>query len=245
MLKYILKRLGQTLLILIGVSLIIYFLVRLMPIDFVLTKVQAMNQKGSLSEEDIRMIYESYGLGDNSFFGIVKGYVVWLFDAVTGNFGKSFLYGIPVVQVISKYMGTSFAIAAIAIVFEYLIAIPLGVTAATHQYSIRDYAVTVFVMVGISLPSFFFGQILKKFFGVGGGWLEWFPIGGTIDANSSATGLLDIADRLPHGASHHGHGGALHRRHDALHAHQHARSAQFRLYPHGACERAFGDESHL
>ena len=90
MLKYILKRLGQTLLILIGVSLIIYFLVRLMPIDFVLTKVQAMNQKGSLSEEDIRMIYESYGLGDNSFFGIVKGYVVWLFDAVTGNFGKSF-----------------------------------------------------------------------------------------------------------------------------------------------------------
>ncbi len=198
MLKYILKRLGQTILILLGVSLIIYFLVRLMPIDFVKTKLIEMSQGKPVDESVVEAMYKAYGLGDNSFWGILSGYVNWLWDAVRGNFGTSFKYGIPVVKVVAKYMPTSFAIAAIAIVFEYLIAIPLGVTAATHQYSIRDYAVTVFVMVGISLPSFFFGQILKKIFGEGAGWLEWFPVGGTVSPNGAEGGIMLFLDRLYH-----------------------------------------------
>lgn len=198
MLKYILKRLGLTVLILLGVSLIIYILVRLMPIDFVLNKVNEIQNKGKLDEEAIRAMYRAYGLEDSSFLGILKGYVSWLWKMLQGDFGTSFVYGAPVLTVIAKNMGTSFTIAFIAIIFEYLIAIPLGVTAATHQYSIRDYVVTVLVMIGISLPSFFFGQMLKKIFGIGGGFLGWFPIGGSVSESGSTEGIALMFDRLYH-----------------------------------------------
>ncbi len=75
-----------------------------------------------------------------------------------------------------------------------MIAIPLGITAATHQYSIRDYAVTVFVLIGISLPAFFFGQMLKDIFA---NKLQWFPAFGmgdpSIDYGSAAERLVAYA----------------------------------------------------
>ena len=157
MLKYIAKRLAYALLILLGVSLIIYFLIRLMPVDFIQDKINAINQGGAtVTEETVQAMYEMYGLGDNSFSGILKGYFTWLSALVRFDLGTSFVYGIPVADVIVEHMGISFAVALIATIFEFLIAIPLGITASTHQYSLRDYLVTVLVMIGISLPSFFF-----------------------------------------------------------------------------------------
>jgi peptide/nickel transport system permease protein len=70
-----------------------------------------------------------------------------------------------------------------------LIAIPLGITAATHQYSIRDYLVTIFVLIGISLPSFFFGQMLKDIFA---NKLKWFPVSGLLSADALSGGELFI-----------------------------------------------------
>ena len=80
------------------------------------------------------------------------------------EFGTSFINGREVLSELfsADRLGTSFIVAAIATLFEFLIAIPLGITAATHQYSLRDYLVTVLVLIGISLPSFFFGQMLKE-----------------------------------------------------------------------------------
>ena len=165
MFKYILKRLVMSVFILLGVSMIIYFLIRLMPVDFIQDKINAINQGGAtVSEETVNAMYEMYGLGDNSLWGILKGYFSWLGALARFDLGTSFVYGIPVADVIFEHMGISFAIALIATVFEFLIAIPLGITAATHQYSFRDYLVTVLVMIGISLPSFFFGQMLKDLF---------------------------------------------------------------------------------
>jgi peptide/nickel transport system permease protein len=92
-------------------------------------------------------------------------------------------------------MGVSFAVALIATFFEFMIAIPLGVTAATHQYSLRDYIVTILVMIGISLPSFFFGQMLKDFLALK---LGWFPASGLIDATASNTGLALLGDYAMH-----------------------------------------------
>lgn len=80
-------------------------------------------------------------------------------------------------------------VALIATIFEFLIAIPLGITAATHQYSIRDYVVTVLVMIGISLPSFFFAQVLKYVFSTELGWL---PTAGGEDATQSVTGIAAV-----------------------------------------------------
>ena len=196
MVKYIAKRLAYALLILLGVSMIIYFLIRLMPVDFIQDKINAINQGGAtVSEETVNAMYEMYGLGDNSFMGILKGYFNWLAALARFDLGTSFVYGLPVADVIFEHMGISFAIALIATIFEFMIAIPLGITAATHQYSLRDYVVTVLVMIGISLPSFFFGQMLKDALALK---LGWFPASGLIDATASYTGVQLLLDYARH-----------------------------------------------
>ena len=195
MLKYILKRIGLAILILIGVSLIIYFLIRLMPVDFIQNKVNAMNQSNTVPADAVEKLYEMYGLDNSGFKGIVKGYFNWLGALAKLDLGKSFVDYAPVSEVIAKNMGISFAVALIATIFEFMIAIPLGITAATHQYSFRDYLVTVLAMIGISLPSFFFGQMLKNVFALE---LGWFPSQGTLSGAGSATGLALIPDYLAH-----------------------------------------------
>ena len=189
MLKYIVKRLALSVLILVAVSLIIYFLVRLMPIDFV-----ASNAGMNSEPETLDKIREQLGLSYNSFVGIIKGYFNWLgnlFEVENGviTLGKSFDGQKPVSQIIRQGIPTSFVVAFIATIFEFLIAIPLGITAATHQYSFRDYLITVLVMVGISLPSFFFGNVFKAIFA---DLLGWFPVSGGTDASQSTTGIMDV-----------------------------------------------------
>jgi peptide/nickel transport system permease protein len=196
MLKYILKRLGLAVLILLGVSLIIYVLVRSMPVSFIEGKIAEMNQGGAtIPEETVESMKKLYGLEDDSFMGILKGYVNWLGKLVQFDFGTSFKYGAPVIDVIRDHMGVSFAIAFVAVILEFLIAIPLGITAATHQYTARDYVVTILVMIGISLPAFFFGQVLKDLFA---NKLGWFPPSGMTDASQSYTGVYLLLDYLKH-----------------------------------------------
>ncbi len=197
MFKYILKRIGISLLILLGVSFILYALLRCMPTDFVELKVLNLTQTSNtgVTDELIQQMYAAYGLDGN----IIEGYFNWLSNVAKLEFGTSFISQRPVIDEIFNVdrIGTSFLVAAIATVFEFLIAIPLGVTAATHQYSVRDYVVTVFVLIGISLPSFFFGQMLKDIFA---NKLGWFPVSGMVDASMSyKPGSLEaIMDYLHH-----------------------------------------------
>ena len=195
MLKYIIKRLALSVFILLGVSLIIYVLVRCMPVNYVEQKLSALSGNSSLDATAVEKMYEMYGLADDSFLGILKGYGGWLSSLCRFDFGKSFVYGDSVLNVIVDHMGVSFAVAIIATVFEFLIAIPLGITAATHQYSLRDYIVTIFVMVGISLPAFFFGQVLKNLLAMK---LGWFPPSGLVDATQSLTGMALLGDYFKH-----------------------------------------------
>ena len=196
MLKYIVKRLLLAALILLGVSLIIYVLVRCMPYDYVSNKISALQSSTALDATAVEKMYEMYGLTDNSFLGILKGYANWLAALCRFDFGKSFVYGDSVLNVIVDHMGVSFAVALIATFFEFLIAIPLGITAATHQYSLRDYIVTILVMVGISLPTFFFGQILKDVLAMK---LGWFPPSGLVDATKDFSDFFSLLiDYLRH-----------------------------------------------
>lgn len=163
MLKYILKRIGLSIIILLGVSLILYILVRCMPTKFIDQKIAMINQGGAqVTDEMIENMRKMYGLTDETFVGYLKGYGSWLLNLAQLKLGDSFIEGLPVMEVIVNHMGVSFAVAFIAIIFEYLIAIPLGITAATHQYAIRDYVVTVLVVLGLSLPSFFFARALQS-----------------------------------------------------------------------------------
>ncbi len=167
-----------------------------MPVSFIDDKIAQMNQGGAtIPEETVNAMKALYGLEDDSFVGILRGYWNWLVKLCQFDFGTSFKYGEPVLAVIRDYMGVSFAVALIATVFEFMIAIPLGITAATHQYSVRDYVVTVLVMVGISLPSFFFGQLLKNIFAMK---LGWFPPSGYIDATQDLVGFDALLSKMWH-----------------------------------------------
>ena len=177
MLKYIVKRLLLSVLILLGVSFILFTLIQNMPSSFAENKINEINVGGAtVSDETKEAITKMYTMD----------YGEWLKRIVTFDFGNSFKYGRPVVDVIKENMFVSFLIAAIATVLEFMIAIPLGITAATHQYSFRDYLVTVLVMIGISLPAFFFGQVLKGIFAIELGIL---PSSGLGDATKSTLGM--------------------------------------------------------
>lgn len=195
MLKYILKRIGISILLLLGVSFILYALLRCMPTDFVEQKIIALATSGNtVTKEFKEALYKAYGLDGN----VIQGYLNWLGNICRLDFGNSFKSQRPVLQEIfsADRMGTSFIVAAIATVFEFLIAIPLGITAATHQYSFRDYLVTVFVLIGISLPSFFFGQLLK---GIFANTLGWFPPEGMFDAGITHANIFEwISDYAAH-----------------------------------------------
>jgi len=184
MLKYILKRLILSIFILLGVSLILFVLIQNMPSSFAENKINEMNAGGAIVDQSTKdAIMKMYDMS----------YGEWLQRIITLDFGESFTQSMPVVDVIKRDMFVSFLVAAIATIFEFMIAIPLGITAATHQYSFRDYLVTVLVMVGISLPSFFFGQILKGIFASGLGWL---PSSGLGDATQSTTGAAYILEYI-------------------------------------------------
>lgn len=195
MLKYIIKRLALSVLILFCVSVIIFTLIQLMPMDYVTQTIAAIETKGeAVSEETVQALMSEYGYGtDGTFGGIVRGYFTWLKATLRLDFGNSFKFQQPVAQVIANNMWVSFAVAAIATVFEFMIAIPLGITAATHQYSFRDYFVTILVMIGISLPSFFFGQILKNIFAM---QLGWFPSSGLGTASMDFSGIQLVLDYI-------------------------------------------------
>lgn len=201
MFKYILKRLFISIFVLLGVSIIIYVLVRMMPNDYLDIKFSSQLQQGTITAEQLAEFKKQYGIGDNSFSGLLNGYFTWLGNMLKGDMGTSFKYEKPVAQVIGENMWVSFAIAVIATILQFAIAIPLGVTSATHQYSKRDYAVTIFTMIGISLPTYFFAAIIIKIFSVE---LGWFPSTGLVSSSASYTKdfagfmakLLDMAHHL-------------------------------------------------
>lgn len=116
----------------------------------------------------------------NKFGAVLGGYFTWLGNLMKGDLGMSFKYKKPVADVITQNMGISFAIAFIATILQFLIAIPLGIKAAIHQYGVVDYTVTIFAMIGISLPTFFLSALAIRLFAV---QLGWFEVGGLVSGD--------------------------------------------------------------
>ena len=193
MVKYIIKRLLFSLLILFGVSVILYFLVRMIPPTSFYARVP--DNAGIDKEAVVQEMLAYYGLADNSFGGIIKGYFGWLWNFVRGDFGVSFQSGKEISDMIFKDMGVSFIISFLSLILQLLIAIPLGIKCACNQYGKLDYAATVLTMVGISFPSFFFGNIMIRLFAVN---LGWFPQGGLETATETFVGFRRFLDQAHH-----------------------------------------------
>ena len=169
--KFILKRTIMSIGILFCVMLIIYTLMHSLPTNYIETMAQQLAQRPGSTKSAAEWLADlnaQYGMDK----GVIGGFLVWLKSAVQGDFGVSWVHNVPPTEKFADVIWVSFILGAVSLVLEVLIAIPLGITAATHQYSLRDYVVTVLVMIGISLPSFFFGNMLKDLLALKLGWFE-------------------------------------------------------------------------
>lgn len=174
--KFILRRLGISLLILPLVLFVIYALLRSLPASYVQTTALTLSQAPGAKPYDqwVAQLNSQYGLD----VGIVEGFFVQLKNMLTLQFGDSWKYAMPVTEKFSQVIGVSVVMGVISLALELLIAIPLGVWAATGQYRTRDTLLTTLALIGISLPTFFFATILKLIFSVKLGWFDLFGLVG-------------------------------------------------------------------
>lgn len=193
--KYILKRILISIVILFFVGFLIYALMRCLPTSYIENMArQKSMQPGSKSfEEWMAQLTTMYNM-DKS---IIPGYFAWLGNALRGQFGDSWFYTVPVLEKFNDCIWLSFAMGGIAFLLEVLIAIPLGIIAATKQYSRADYTISILALAGISLPTFFFASLLKLVFSVKLGWFDLFGLVGRNYNQLSAWGqFLDKAHHL-------------------------------------------------
>lgn len=193
--KYIIKRILISIVILFFVAFVIYALMRCLPTSYVEAMArQKSMQPGSKSfEEWMAQLTRMYNLD----VGIVPGFFKWLGQMLTFQFGDSWLWTKPVTEVFNDSVWISFFMGLIAFVLEIIIAIPLGVIAATKQYSKTDYVISVLALAGISLPTFFFASLLKLVFSVKLGWFDLYGLTGRSHQQLSAFGkLMDMGHHL-------------------------------------------------
>ena len=193
--KYILKRVLISIVILFFVALIIYILMRCLPTSYLESIAQQKSsQPGAKSyEEWMEQLKSTYGMDK----GIISGFFTWLGKALTGNFGDSWKFTVPVVDKFKSVIGVSFVMGFISLILEIVIAIPLGILAAMKQNSKTDYKISVIALAGISLPTFFFASLLKLVFSVKLEWFDLFGLVGRNHAHLDAFGkILDMGHHL-------------------------------------------------
>ncbi len=193
--KYIIKRLLWSVVILFIVAFLLYILMRSLPTSY-LEQIarQKSQQPGSKSfEEWMQQLESTYGMDK----GIVPGFFAWLGKALRGNFGDSWKYTVPVTQKFKEVVGISFIMSFVVMVLEFAISVPLGIIAATKQYSWQDNVISIVALAGISLPTFFTASLLKLVFSVK---LQWFDLAGLVGRNydilSPGGKKMDIALHL-------------------------------------------------
>ena len=193
--KYIVKRILISIVILFFVAFIIYALMRCLPASYIENMArQKSMQPGSKSYEDwMAQLTAMYNMDK----GIIYGFFAWLGQMLRGEFGDSWFYTVPVIEKFHSTIWISFWMGLVAMVLELILAIPLGVVAATKQYSKTDYTISVLALAGISLPTFFFASLLKLLFSVKLGWFDLFGLTGRNYEQLNAMGqFLDKAHHL-------------------------------------------------
>lgn len=182
--QFIIRRILISFLVLIGVSFILYSIIHFMPGDIVTTLTSGNPAITEAAKERLRDLY-----GVNK--GLLEGYIDWANAALHGDFGESFIYKKPVIDIIKDKMWISFSLAGIAFIIKLALALPLGAIAAVNQYSKKDYIIVGLALAGISIPSFFFAAILQKVFALD---LAILPLQGMVTARKNYHGFALILD---------------------------------------------------
>ena len=158
MLVYIIRRLLMLIPILLLVSFIAFFVIELPPGDWVTTYVSQLRTSGiELSSQEAQRLSQLYGFDQPTYVRYFK----WVQGIVLrGDFGWSFQWGKPVGEVIAERLPITLVISLMALVFSWLVAIPIGIYSATHQYSAIDYLATFIGFIGLATPGFLLAMIL-------------------------------------------------------------------------------------
>jgi len=165
MASYLIRRLFQSLFVLLALSLIIFFILKAAPGNI----AQIMAGIGA-KPEDIANLEERLGLHSPwpvQYWRFLSGFF-------TGDL-RSAAFNEPLLDVMSRRLLASFELGLVAIVLSILFSVPAGILAAIRHNTLVDYGVTLFALAGISVPVFWIALLLMLVFG---SWLRWLPISG-------------------------------------------------------------------
>jgi len=165
MYKYVLRRLILAIPVLVLSSLVVFGLMRIMPGD-ALTALMA--ESGNVSPRELQKLRKELRL-DLPYY---EQYLIWIRQMVTFNPGDSIFTGEPIAVSLKKSIPVTLELAALAMAFGLLIAIPLGVLSATRQDKLSDYVGRVIAISGLSFPDFWLGTLVITFAAI---WFNWIP----------------------------------------------------------------------
>lgn len=178
MLKYIGKRILTSIPVFLIITMIIFGVNKAMPGD----PVQNYLGPGTKATEEIKQAArEKLGLDKP----IPEQYLKWMGNLLTGDLGESYSHHKPVKDVIGTFIWNSFLLNIVSMIIGLGLAIPVGIRQAVKKGSAEDNFWTVFSLLGISVPTFFFGLLL--IFLVGNN-VSWIPISGMYDARMANFG---------------------------------------------------------
>ena len=166
---FIIRRLLMLIPFLFLISALAFVVIQLPPGSFVDTYKRNLEaQGGTVNEGQLRALEARYGLDKP----LVVQYGIWISNILfRGDFGNSFTYQRPVVDILKERLPRTVIISLVAIVFTWIIAIPLGIIAALKKNSVWDYVLTFLSFIGLSLPAFLLAILLMYIVFANTGWL--------------------------------------------------------------------------
>jgi len=158
MLSYIIRRVILLIPLLFILSIISFTIIELPPGDFVATRILQLKQLGTMvSEGEIARLTQQYGLDKPSYIRYLK----WIWNIIRyADFGWSFQWEKPVSEVIGERIALTMVVSIFTLIFTWLVAIPIGIYSATHQYSPFDHTFTFLGFIGLATPNFLLALVL-------------------------------------------------------------------------------------
>jgi peptide/nickel transport system permease protein len=160
MLIYILRRLLSMIPTLLVISILVFVIIQLPPGDYLESYIAELQSQGeSIDEQKIAFLRHEYGLD----LPLYQQYLVWVTGMFQGDFGYSFEYSLPVTEVVGDRLFLTILISVITIIFTWMIAFPIGIYSATHQYSWGDYGLSLLGFIGLATPNFLLALVMLYF----------------------------------------------------------------------------------
>lgn len=156
MLAYVIRRILVMIPTLFVASMLIFAIIRLPPADFVTTLVATAAQSGSSSDQaSMEALRHQYGLDQPEYVQ----YLGWIGGLLHGDLGYSFEWQRPVGPLIASQLIYTIVLSIMSMIFMWIVALPIGIYSATHQYSILDNVLTFIGFLGLSIPDFMLGLV--------------------------------------------------------------------------------------